>query len=48
MHRDIKLDNFMINKSNQIKIIDFGFSKKLMFKTDRTRTILGSPMFQDP
>jgi len=33
MHRDIKLDNFMITNNKEIKIIDFGCSKQ--FKSVR-------------
>ena len=45
MHRDIKLDNFMIDKNNHVKIIDFGFSKKLEDRKALTTTNLGSPMY---
>ena len=29
MHRDIKLENIMITKERVVKLVDFGFSKKL-------------------
>ena len=48
MHRDIKLDNFMIDLNENVKLIDFGFSKKLSGKNAVATTNLGSPMFQDP
>ena len=36
MHRDIKLDNFMISKNGSLKIIDFGFSKRLTDECAKT------------
>ena len=42
MHRDIKLTNFMITKNGIVKIIDFGFSKKLENITDNTDSNLGN------
>ena len=59
MHRDIKLENILLNydtdedKQNQnlmkanIKIIDFGFAAKLE-KTGLKYTTLGSPINMDP
>ena len=56
MHRDIKLDNIMLNYSNdndkndlnilraKVKIIDFGMA----IKGDLGKTILGSPINMDP
>jgi len=29
VHRDLKIDNILINKDYKIKLIDYGFSKQL-------------------
>ena len=59
LHRDIKLDNILLNYENeedkknlnllkaQVKIIDFGFSAKID-KTGLKYTTLGSPINMDP
>jgi serine/threonine protein kinase len=59
MHRDIKLENILLNYENeedrknlnlmkaQIKIIDFGFACKIQ-KNALTFTTIGNPMNMDP
>jgi len=43
MHRDLKLENLMFhNVRKEVKIIDFGFSKKLDSEEAKTGTVLGT------
>jgi len=47
-HRDLKLDNILMDPSTkQIKIIDFGFSLKAS-KDDRLNVYCGTPHYMDP
>jgi serine/threonine protein kinase len=50
MHRDLKLANFLLSSQDEdqadLKLADFGFSKKLEFGI--TDTQLGSPLFMAP
>ncbi|WP_025742937.1 protein kinase family protein [Aquimarina pacifica] len=39
LHRDIRPDNILISKEGIVKIIDFGFSKKIDFESDFDKSI---------
>lgn len=42
-HRDLKADNIVIDQNNNIRLIDFGFSKIFDNNTDPMTTLCGSP-----
>lgn len=51
MHRDLKLDNTLLDVSNPpyIKICDFGFAKSWGKPEDaNTNTIIGTPVYMSP
>ncbi len=60
MHRDLKLDNILVNFKNkndknilnmygaEVKIIDFGFAAHVDNKIDLHQSVLGSPLYMDP
>lgn len=51
VHRDLKPENFMYlssEESSPLKMIDFGFSKKLDFNENAPLTLLGTPSFLAP
>lgn len=41
IHRDIKLDNVLLDKDGHIKMTDFGLSKEGMFEKKLANTMLG-------
>lgn len=46
-HRDIKLENILLDQSNTIKIIDFGFS--ILMQKDRLLNVFcGTPSYMSP
>ncbi|HBE80727.1 MAG TPA: serine/threonine protein kinase [Firmicutes bacterium] len=40
LHRDIKPQNILVNKEGMVKIIDFGFGKRLLTDNDKEASIL--------
>lgn len=46
VYRDLKPENIMVLPSGEIKLVDFGFSKRLI--EDRTYTTVGSPEYMAP
>ena len=48
IHRDIKLQNVLLNSRNEIKLGDFGISKLLGSTSDFAKTSLGTPYYLSP
>ena len=48
VHRDIKLDNILLDGHGNVKIGDFGLATKLEFDGERKRTICGTPNYIAP
>ncbi len=47
MHRDLKLENLMLDINGYLKIIDFGLAKKLN-PTGLASTVCGTPFYYPP
>ena len=48
VHRDIKLDNILIDLDNKIKICDFGVSKRLSANNEVMKEQCGTPAYMAP
>lgn len=48
IHRDLKLENFLVGKDGRIKIADFGLSAKLDYDDERKFTVCGTPNYLSP
>ncbi|CAL5995719.1 Kinase [Hexamita inflata] len=47
-HRDLKLENILLNAANDLKIIDFGLSNILSQENAKFKTACGSPSYVAP
>ena len=47
MHRDIKLDNLMIDESGYLKVIDFGLAR-ILREGEEASTRCGTPIYMAP
>jgi polo-like kinase 1 len=48
IHRDLKLANIFLSRNGEIKIGDFGLATKLDTRSERRRTLCGTPNYIAP
>ena len=48
IHRDIKLDNILIDLNNNIKLCDFGVSKMITYENEKLKDQCGTPAYIAP
>ncbi|XP_031747365.1 serine/threonine-protein kinase N1-like isoform X2 [Xenopus tropicalis] len=48
VHRDLKLENLLLDRDGYLKIVDFGLSKDRFGYSDRTKTMCGTKTYMAP
>ncbi|XP_031752056.1 serine/threonine-protein kinase N2-like, partial [Xenopus tropicalis] len=48
VHRDLKLENLLLDRDGYLKIVDFGLSKDRFGYSDRTNTVCGTRTYMAP
>ncbi|KAE8636139.1 hypothetical protein XENTR_v10002854 [Xenopus tropicalis] len=48
VHRDLKLENLLLDRDGYLKIVDFGLSKDRFGYSDRTNTMCGTKTYMAP
>ena len=51
VHRDLKPENFLLasnEEDSEIKLIDFGLSKRFLSQQDHMHTVVGTPFYVAP
>lgn len=48
MHRDLKLENILVDELGYLKIIDYGLAKTLTAENSTSKTFCGTPEYLAP
>jgi len=48
IHRDLKSDNILVDKTGQIKVADFGFAIQLTKEQKNRKSVVGTPAWMAP
>lgn len=48
VHRDLKVENILLDRFNNIRLIDFGFSMDYVPNSSNMKTLCGSPVYTAP
>ena len=48
VHRDIKLDNILLDGHGNVKIGDFGLSRILSYESEYAHSNVGTPYYMSP